>query len=243
MYLFWFSFVAGFVFVMWSFFAAPFFEITEIKLPNNNTVTSNDVYKLIADSMYFDLGKNLFILPKNKIAQNLTATFPEITDINIKKELFHRLVVDFEKRTQIGIWCRTQTNECFYFDKEGIIFKEAPQTEGSLILKIEDSTKNSVSLGDSVLNDRQLTFMTSFNKKIIENNSFNIIKFRIKSLENRDLEAITNRGWSIYLDQSQDPTLEANNLFTILGEIIKEKSSRLEYVDLRIPTRVFYKFK
>lgn len=246
--LFWFSFGAGFVFILWSFFASPLFEITEIKLPENSMITNSYVHKLMADSMYFDFGKNLFLLQKSQIKYNLTAAFPDITNISVKKELFHRLVIDFEKRTQIGIWCHladdnSENNRCYYFDKKGIIFKEAPQTEGSLILKIEDLSKENISLGAQALTDKQLSFITSFNKKIIENNTFKLVKFKIKSSENRDLEAVTDQGWSVYLDQNQDPALEATNLFTVLSEIIKDKSSKLDYIDLRVPSRVFYKLK
>ena len=238
---FWFSFTVAFLTIMWLFFFSPFFKITEIKLPENDIVTNNDIHKLIIDSAPLNLGENIFILSKNQIKSGLAAIFPNITDISIKKEPFHGLIVNFEKRIQIGIWCNNAN--CYYFDKEGIVFKEAPQTEGALILKIEDFEKKGVSLGDQVLNYNQLKFIAEFNNKITENNQFKIIKFKITPSANFDLEAITDRGWSIYLDQNQDPVLEANNLFTILNEVIKNKASNLEYIDLRLPSRIFYKMK
>lgn len=238
---FWSFFTAAFLTIIWLFFFSPFFKITEIKLPENDIVTNNDIHKLIIDSAPLNLGENIFILSKNQIKSGLAAIFPTITDISIKKELFHSLIVNFEKRIQIGIWCNNAN--CYYFDKEGIVFKEAPITEGALILKIEDFEKKEVSSGDQVLNYNQLKFMTEFNNKITENNQFKIIKFKITPSANFDLEAITDRGWSIYLDQNQDPALEANNLFTILNEVIKNKASNLEYIDLRIPSRIFYKMK
>lgn len=245
---FWFSFTVAFLTIMWSFFSSPFFKITEIKLPENDIVTSNDIHKLIIDSVPLNLGENIFILSKKQIKSGLTAIFPTITDISIKKELFHGLIVNFEKRIQIGIWCQPATDppladNCYYFDKEGIVFKEAPQTEGALILKIKDFEKKEVSLGDQVLNYNQLKFIAEFNNKITENNQFKIMEFKITPSANFDLEAITDRGWSIYLDQNQDPVLEANNLFTILNEVIKNKAVNLEYIDLRIPSRIFYKMK
>ena len=240
---FWFSFTVAFLTIMWLFFFSPFFKITEIKLPENDIVTNNDIHKLIIDSAPLNLGENIFILSKNQIKSGLAAIFPTITDISIKKEPFHSLIVNFEKRIQIGIWCQPQADNCYYFDKEGIVFKEAPQTEGALILKIEDFEKKEVSLSDKVLSNEQLTFITKFNNKITENNQFKIIEFKITPSANFDLEAITDRGWSIYLDQNQDPVLEANNLFTILNEVIKNKASNLEYIDLRLPSRVFYKMK
>ncbi|MDP2946066.1 MAG: cell division protein FtsQ/DivIB [bacterium] len=238
---FWFFFTLAFLTIMWSFFFSPFFKITEIKLPENDVVTKNDIHKLMVSSAPLNLGENIFILSKNRVKSGLTAAFPAITNISIKKELFHGLIVNFEKRIQIGIWCN-ETN-CYYFDKEGIVFKEAPQTEGALILKIEDFEKKEASLGDQVLNNDRLKFIAEFNNKITENNQFKIIEFKITPSANFDLEAITDRGWSIYLDQNQDPVSEANTLFTILNEVIKNKASNLEYIDLRLPSRVFYKMR
>ncbi len=238
---FWFSFTVAFLTIIWSFFFSPFFKITEIKLPENDIVTNNDIHKLIINSAPLNLGENIFILSKNQIKSGLATIFPTITDISIKKEPFHGLIVNFEKRIQIGIWCNNAN--CYYFDKEGIVFKEAPQTEGALILKIKDFEKKEVSLGNQVLNYNQLKFIAEFNNKITENNQFKITEFKITPSANFDLEAITDRGWSIYLDQNQDPVLEANNLFTILNEVIKNKASNLEYIDLRLPSRIFYKLK
>ena len=240
---FWFSFTIAFLTIAWVFLFSPFFKITEIKLPENDVVTKNDIHKFILSSAPLNLGENIFILSKNRVKSGLAATFPTITDINIKKELFHGLIVNFKKRIQIGIWCQSQADKCYYFDKEGIVFKKAPQTEGALILKIKDFEKKEISLSDNVLSNEQLTFITKFNNKITENNQFKIIEFKIAPSANFDLEAITDRGWSIYLDQNQDPVLEANNLFTILNEVIKNKASNLKYIDLRVPSRVFYKLK
>ncbi|MDP3004521.1 MAG: hypothetical protein Q8N43_03435, partial [Candidatus Azambacteria bacterium] len=94
-----------------------------------------------------------------------------------------------------------------------------------------------------VLNNDRLKFIAEFNDKITENNQFKIIEFKIRPSANFDLEAITDRGWSIYLDQNQDPVSEANTLFTILNEVIKNKASNLEYIDLRLPSRIFYKMR
>ncbi len=242
---FWFFFTVVFSTIIWSFFFSPFFKITEIKLPENNFITNNDIHKLILSSAPLNLGENIFILSKNRIKSGLAAAFPAITDIRVKKEPFHGLVINFEKRIQIGIWCHPagghlEGDNCYYFDKEGIIFKEAPQTEGALILKIEDFEKKEVSLGDKVLSNEQLTFMTNFNNKIIENNQFKIIEFKIKPSPSIDLEAITDKNWSIYLDEKQNPAIAANNLLTILKEVVKSNTNNLEYVNLRIPGRIFY---
>ena len=241
MIFFWFFFTAAFLTILWSFSFSPFFKITEIKLPENNLVAINDVRQLIDNIMPLKLGENLLILPINRLKSELAAAFPAITDITIKKELFHALKIDFIKRVQIGIWCNNAN--CYYFDKEGIIFKDAPQTEGALILKIKDFSPKEVLSGNRALNYEQLKFIIDFNNKIGEKNQLKIIEFKIKPEPNIDLEAITNGDWLIYLDSAQDPSVLVNNLMIVLNESIKNKIKDLKYVDLRIPKHVYYIYK
>ena len=225
----------------WFCLISPVFRIATIKLPENNVVSDTAIHQVITDNAPFDLGDNFFVLSKNQLKIKLAAAFPILTDINIEKKPFQTLIVNFEKRAPIGIWCN---NNCYYFDKEGIVFQETPQTEGSLILKIEDAGKNAVVLGERVLNKRQLNFITTFNNKMAENNKIQVIEFKMaSSTDSSNIEAIANYGWSIYLDQNQNPALAADNLVALLNETIKGKFSTLKYIDLRIPSRIFYKLK
>ena len=150
-------------------------------------------------------------------------------------------MIDFEKRVQIGFWC--QPDNCYYFDKYGIIFKEAPISEGSLILKIKDFEKKSVFIGDKILDDNNLKFILSFNEQTEKANLFKITEFKIKPASNIDLEAVVDGKWSIYLDPAQNPEREASNLFIVVNETLKNKLDNLAYIDLRIPSRIFYKLK
>lgn len=248
MIIIWSVFVVVIIFLGWSFFVSPFFKITKIKLPENDIVTANDIRRIMSDSAPFDLGENLFILSKSNIKTTLTAAFPAITDINVKKELFNGLTVRYEKRIPVGLWCHPsgghpEGDRCYYFDKEGIIFKEAPVTEGGLILKIDDSRNKEISLGKKAINTELLKFMMDFNNKLLENSQIKITEFKIGPSADFDLTAVTANGWLIYLDQNQNPASAANNLFTILNEVVKNKISSLEYIDLRIPSRIFYKLR
>lgn len=232
-------FLGSILTVLWLIFISSFFNIQNINVSNNIILDRSDVEKIISNIAPLGLGENLLILSKSRLKSELAAAFPSITDITIKKNLFHTLIINFQNRVQIGIWCH---NNCYYFDKNGIIFSQAPQTEGSLILKVEDLSKSDIALGDKVLDNNQISFITAFSGKIAENNKFKILEFKIKPNPSIDLEAITNKNWSIYLDAKQEPAAAANNLLTILDEAIKTPAG-LEYVDLRIPSRIFYKMK
>lgn len=232
--------IFGFIMVIfWLIFISSFFDIQNINLSDNTALNRDNVENIILNIMPLGLGKNLLIVSKASLKSRLIAAFPQITDVTIKKKLFHTIIIDFKKRIQTGIWCQSETGTCFYFDKDGVIFAEAPQTEGSLILKIKDGSKNNISLGDQVLDSNQINFIFAFSGKIAENNKFKILEFKIKPSFSIDLEAVTDKNWSIYLDEKQEPIAAANNLLSILEEVDKNKEN-IEYIDLRISNRVFY---
>lgn len=229
--------------VFWLFFISPFFNIRNINISDDATVNRSDALNIISGTAPFGLSKNLLILSKSRLKEKLAAAFPAVTDIVIKKELFHTLIINFQKRITSGIWCRpaddgSQGDKCYYFDKEGVAFANAPETEGSLILKIEDGSKNNVNLGGQVLNKNQINFIITFNDKINTNNKFKILEFKIKPNPSIDFEAVTDKNWLIYLDENQDPATAANNLLTLTKEAIKN-TDNLKYVDLRIPNNIF----
>jgi len=242
-FLFWVLFTTAFLAITWWFFVSPFFKITEIVQPKNDIVANENIWQLISTNLPFKAGFNILLFSGDNLKTDLAAAFPEITDIKTKKKLFHSVIIDFVKRVPVGFWCQPKADKCYYFDKEGIIFKEAPETEGSLILKITDLNNQNAQIGNKVINDDLLNFITNFYNQISNFKKFKIIEFKIKPMTNIDLEAITNSSWSIYLDPAQNPESEANNLFTVLTEALKNQTYNLDYVDLRIPSRIFYKLK
>lgn len=240
---------------IWVIFLSPIFKIKNIDIISDNAyLESNDIKKIISNITPLGLTENLLVVSNSRLKSELAAIFPAITDISVKKKLLNTLTVNFKKRIPIGIWChptrladapakravdQPKADNCYYFDKEGIVFSQAPETEGSLILKITDLSKNDISLGGKVLGYNRIHFVISFTDKIDTINKFKILEFKINPRSSVDFEAITDKNWSIYLDDTQDPKMAVNNLFTILDEAV-EGIGGLDYIDLRIPDRIFY---
>lgn len=232
--------------MFWLILISPLFYIQNINFSDETTLNRDYILNMISDIAPLGLGKNLIILSKSRLKSELAAAFPAIADVTIKKKPFHTLVINFQNRVQIGIWCHPVSDEprgnrCYYFDKDGIAFAPVPQTEGSLILKVEDLSKKDIVLGDKILDTDKISFITAFSDKIAENNKFKILEFKIKPNSSVDLEAVTDWGFSVYLDETQDPVIATANLFTVLNESIKNSTSNLAYIDLRTPNgRIFY---
>lgn len=225
--------------IIWLIFMSPIFRINDIEISDNNYLNGASLTQQLR-------GDNLVILSKSRLKSELSSAFPSIMNIEITKKLFHTIKIDFQNRVQVGIWCHpsgghSQGDNCYYFDKEGILFKETPQTEGGLIFKVIDKFNSNARLGDKILDNEKISFIIAFSSRVNENNKFKILEFKIKPTPSVDLEAVTDQGWFIYLDETQDPVIATANLFTVLNESIKNSADKLAYIDLRIPNgRIFY---
>jgi hypothetical protein len=58
---------------------------------------------------------------------------------------------------------------------------------------------------------------------------------------NQELKAFTSEGWLIYFDMTRSALTQARVLEVLLKDEIKDKRAILQYVDLRVADRVYYK--
>jgi len=215
--------------------------------------------------------KSIILVPLNKIKEDILDSSPEIKEVSIRKKIPQfrprqaaSLEIIIEERKSIGLWCQIEEpkiaeqlseelleteeatstesaisesviKQCFYLDKEGIIFRESPLISGSFVLNIFSSKKESVLLGEEVVSPEMIDFIL----KTAQGLSLKIDSFEIVSPE--DLRVKTSQGWQIYFNPTYSADWQINALEMILEEEIKEKINSLEYIDLRIEGRVYYK--
>lgn len=238
--------------LLWAAYFSPVFEIRNISINRPDKITAEEAAQIVNDLKLYSklkflyefaptLQKNLFAIPKAKLAQNLTASFPEIRDLTINKKFFHTLSIEFNTREQVGIWCATQEN-CYYIDADGVIFMPAPASEGSLILKIQDMKNPEADLGQTVLSPELLKFLSDFWQKLAETEKATVALYKLNG-DRASVEAVTGEGWSFFMEPAKTPDNLLKALIATLNEAIKSKRSQLEYIDLRISDRIFYKLK
>jgi len=170
-------------------------------------------------------------------------TFPKIGEIKIKKNP-ETVEITVEERGAIGVWCG-RAGECFYFDKSGVIFEESPKSTGSLILAIQDersqlSGSDPDSLGEIVVSSDEINFFQETKGLISRNFPFNAQLFIIT--EKSEFELQTSENWRVFLNKKESPQYQVSNLKYLLDEEIKNRRWELDYVDLRLGNRVYYKY-
>jgi hypothetical protein len=193
--------------------------------------------------------------------------------VNVYREAPNFLVIKIEERESIGIWCRVEyqeiektatsteiveeeilshqeikperkINQCFYIDKEGIIFKESPLISGSLVLNIYSVREKPAKIRIKVTSPEMIDFILAVKNGLPKiKTAYGFLPeaddFEIVSIE--DLRVNTSQGWQIYFNPAYSVDSQLSALATVLEKEIKQAIDSLKYLDLRIEGRVYYK--
>ncbi len=211
-------------------FSIYFFSlIKSVAVKSNLNDTANQ--KIITAFNKVKNNKNLYSIPTSfKLSE------PFFTgEILIQKSYLHRSITLIpEAKDPIGVLCETEadTKICFWFDKNNLLFKEAPAPSGKKIFIL-----NEPGIGNHSLNE-ELMPNYLFKNLIKLFNYPNIVslisnKFDL-DLRNSELTTINNDDIEIKLSLRFDPA-------TNLEALEKAAPNAQEYIDLRIENRIYYK--
>lgn len=220
---------------------SPIFKIKTIEISGNKDVSAEEIKETLDY-------KNIFLLPSSKIKKDLLKKFPQILDLEINKNIIKQtLKLIIKEREEIGIICEADpafaeatAGRCFYIDNEGIIFKKSLLTSGFMILLINDFSERQYDLGDKIFDKNLMELLLKIKDKLANELDIPLAKIDIVSYPIKDIRATTYEGWKIIFSNERNIDEQILELKTALKEKIKNTTG-LEYIDLRIENRIYYK--
>jgi hypothetical protein len=223
-----------FVLLIIGLFLSPIFKLKKILIYGNKKLSSKEIESSINSA-------NVLLLTTAGIENNLLEKFPQIAQVKIEKSIFKRtIVVNIIERESLGIICKEDTANCFYVDKEGVIFESAPKTSGSLVLLIKDFSSEEFIIGKKVFAEQIISSIIEIRESLGSSTNIKINWFENRINPPKELKVVTSKGWYILFDTDRDIKKQLSILKTALSEKIKT-TDNLEYVDLRIENRIYYK--
>ena len=240
-------------------FFSPIFKIKEIKISGNQVLTNEEIQSSLDDFLFnkfliFFNRDNIFLAKNGQIKNIIFNDFPRIVSIEVNKNIFEKTIrLKIVERKEIGILCKVETQkkeedltedfyrDCYYIDKNGVIFEEAPQTSGTLILVIKDYSGEKAEIGKSILEKELVAELVDLRNYLFEQLNLKVVDFAIRSKSSKDVRIDTHEGWYILFDSSRDFKKQVEALRLILEKKVKGERNNLEYVDLRIENRAYYK--
>lgn len=238
-----FSLVGG---SFYALFFSHLFNIREISIASVGSVKSQEVRNTVdgylAEKPFFiSRFENIFLADAEEIGALISRQFPAVENVKVEKKYFHALAISISQKKTAGIWCYQKIGQCFHFDRQGIAFDFVTETSGALLVNVNDQRGDFDRLGQPVTGQETLDFVFEIDERL-EKAKIETLKFMIPMEEDFRFDAKTVEGWVIYFSTKDDLSKQFNSLEIFLAQkITPEKRSQLQYIDLTVPNRVYYK--
>lgn len=244
-------------------FSSGIFAVKEIKAESPENLSSE--IKLLAGQFignqnYF-LRKNSIFISKKDLADHIVVAFPLLDNITVKKSFFSKtIIITGKERKELGIYCQNKLAQrdangaenseefvnqtfklCFWFDKNGVIFKEALFAEGSLILKITDEREGEKKLADKILMKEEIEVFQNFKKSAKDFLNLEISQFIVDPKFYPDLVAESVYGFKIYFEKNNYQQVLINLKEVLNKELAGKDLFKINYFDGRVENRMYYK--
>jgi len=215
-------------------------------------------------------GNISIFLPKNRMKTSLLGSFLEIADVKIEKPQPDKLDVLIFERKPAAVLCRVkivqpssvlpasatssaatsavpkikeklpESEDCYFVDKDGFAYRRAPQISGTLLPAFYLPREDEVLLGSALIDSATIQFAVEAKNNLREL-VIDLNGFAFNEIIPTELKAFAHEGWFIYFDTGRPALVQVAVLEALLENEVKNKRANLEYVDLRVANRVYYK--
>lgn len=243
-------------------YASGFFKVKNIEISGLKNYSKENLTADLKDFFKNRSAISSFLGPENVLVWTadvgaFLSKEPQFKNLTVQRDILSRFVrIGVVEREKFGIWCLIKKNitlenasstveqageneNCFWFDKNGIIFVEAPTIESELFNKVVDSTGRDLKLGDKVLDSR----LTENLVKVF--NVFDTADVKSKTVQLNDIKSEEVVVKPLLFPASFF-SLRFSPDFSIAAIKTLKKDKRwdkIQYADFRVENRVYYKYK
>lgn len=243
------AFVALFVFGLSVLSNAEALQIDKVEGEGNILVTDEEIWSEIdreTQGRYLRLfsKKNAFLFPEEAVLAAVAARFPILYGAKIELKGLKTVRIKVSEREPAALWCRLSSDgaplsDCFFIDRGGFIYSEAPEFKGDVYLKYYGSIDTGNPIGSSFLPAGTFFELTKFAERI-KNLGLSPVSIFVK--DDGDYNVRLHDGGEVYLNEREGFDRSLLNLESILTDQIgKDSIGDIDYIDLRFGNKVFFR--
>ncbi|OGY36561.1 MAG: hypothetical protein A3E36_03140 [Candidatus Andersenbacteria bacterium RIFCSPHIGHO2_12_FULL_45_11b] len=223
----------------WLLFFTKTFSISAITIVDAKPGTESAVREIAEKS----IGSDLLFTQTKPVERTIIQQVTQVKDAHIIRKLPGTLKIIIQEKTPILLLL---SGETYYFlDDQGIAYEEAPldALPGIVLPVLKNSDANTqVTLGTRAVNDQFIIFIADALKNIPTTANAEVAEIRIPSLETREAHFLLDKNWILLMDTTRPAADQLGVLKRLLEHTITpDELQTLQYIDLRIKNRVYYK--
>lgn len=191
--------------------------------------------------------KNILIFSKSAFSEWLIKKEPSIKQVAISFDQEKNMILDITERKPRVLWC--QENRCFFVSHDGLIYREAPMIGDGIFLKIQGMVlENPIGtiLKNTIDFESIVKTVDFFERHGILVTRVEVgIPYRFFIYHFFDYPTVINTFIQIESLGFPDKLVDTLRLLmtdTVFKDLLEKKSKKLEYIDITIPHKIYYKF-
>ena len=223
---------ATFILFLYFIFFSPIFVVRGVEVRGNHLVSEE---KILEGAFGGDFkARRYLILPSSPIKRSLLKSILQIESVTVSRNIFRgAAILTVAERATAIIW--QTNNEKFLINRQGIVYDYAPLD--SPLPVIEDLKNVPIDLGQRVVTEEFVNFVTAMTSNFALKADTTISRITIPETT-FEVEVETEKGFKVIFDTTRSADAQLDNLVKVLQVVGDEP---LQYVDLRIADRIYYK--
>ncbi len=241
-----------------------FLRVTRVEIIGQTSADQLTVKQFVDSQL---TGRHIGLIPKSSIffvskgilIKNITKRFPGLAKVTITWPDLNTLAITVTDRESKVLWCidGKEDKKCYYLEPAGTAYQEAPNFSDSLYIELHSKLPLQ-KIGDKVIDPKALIRSTAFLNFVKSALSLwptpNLRLLKVDVYSQKDFVAIlikpSDPAWQGRVLFNTDQS--ANTIITNYHSALKNDKfrtdwqaggGRLDYLDLRFPGKVFYRFK
>lgn len=227
-------------------------QVRTIEVVGAISADPKDVSEFVTNTL---TGKWLYVFPKTSIVllpdttleRSIQRAFPKFETISVARSGAQTITITVTEYEGTQLWCDELTKECSFMSTTGVVFAPAPFFSGSAYLKIYGGEKGEYPFVP--FHRDELSTIALYLDKLHAINIDATEFYFFTSPEKLIISFYHNSGQTqIIIDPSVPTDTTLQSLFTALrtpplSTRYRDSTSMLNYIDLRLPNKVVYKFQ
>lgn len=233
-------------------FYADFLDIVRVDVSGLERLEEKEVRREIDAWLQgnYPLGisrRNLVLFDRKVFAESLKEKFKRVESVSIEKIFPGNLRIEIEERKILMLLCSGE--RCYTLNQAAMAYAaenfDPVELEKENLVSLRDLSGVEIGTEMPALEEDFMRFVLAVDEGVKEKTGIVLSKEQeTPSRVSGDLRVLTEEGWKIFFNTAVGLEKELLMLKTVLEkELDQEKRQKLEYVDLRIEGKVFYKLR